>query len=130
MKIAPAIIIFVFCVSCATDKPAVVSKPEQPVHNTEFKVTTGWADEDTYTVRIAAEDAEKAKEMARHKILKDIVNVRVRNGSRYTDITKISGEFEKPLKEGRIIKQEQIDGGVEIYFQINDKGLKKKFERQ
>ncbi|PKL41118.1 MAG: hypothetical protein CVV44_00330 [Spirochaetae bacterium HGW-Spirochaetae-1] len=130
MKFAPIILIFVFCISCATDKTTVVPKPGQPGQTTEVSVTTGWVDEDTYTVRVTAEDVEKAREMARHQILKDIVNVRVRNGSRYTDITKINGEFEKPLKEGRIIKQEQIDGGVEVFFQINDKGLKKKFERQ
>jgi len=50
--------------------------------------------------------------------------------SRYTDITKISKEFEKPLKEGRIISDQKIDKGVEIYFQIKDKGLKAKFEKK
>jgi uncharacterized protein (DUF342 family) len=56
--------------------------------------------------------------------------VRVLNGSRYTDITKISAEFDKPLKEGKVISEKKVSNGVEIYFQIRDENLKEKFERK
>ena len=75
-------------------------------------------------------DMDKAKDAAKHKILQDIVKVRVLNESRYTDITKISAEFDKPLKEGKVISQKQVDNGVIIYYQIRDTGLKEKFEKK
>ena len=52
------------------------------------------------------------------------------NESRYTDITKISAEFEMPLKEGKILLQNQTSEGIEIYYQIREQGLKNKFERK
>lgn len=94
------------------------------------EISTGWADCDTYTVKVVGANETIAIDKARHKILKDIVNVRVLNGSKYTDITKIKGEFEGPLERGKIIKKQNVPGGLEIFFQIYDKGLKKKFERK
>lgn len=89
----------------------------------------GWADEDTYTVRITAPDEETAVDRAKHQILKDIVDVRVRNNSRYTDIQKIKEEFDTPLRNGVIINRYTNPDGLTIYFQIREKGLKKKFQR-
>lgn len=94
------------------------------------EVNTGWNDEDTYTVRVSASDEKTAIEKARHQILKDIVNVRVRNQSRYTDISKIQDEFSKPLETGQIIQKNYRQGEIEIFYRITDNGLKKKFERQ
>ena len=130
--------------SCATKQKieTVKAEPEikEPVRIEEKKpeekkvpevsITTGWQDADTYIVRVTGMDEDRAKEAARHKILKDIVNVRVRNMSPYTDITKISNEFKKPLEQGVIIRKREIEEGLEIYFQIKDRGLRKKFERK
>ncbi len=96
----------------------------------DTSLTVGWSDKDTYTVTVTAPDMDKAKGAAKHKILQDIIKVRVLNESRYTDITKISAEFDKPLKEGKVISQKQTDNGVQIYFQIRDSGLRDKFERK
>ncbi len=108
---------------------------EQPVKEelkpvTEVKPSTGWIDMDTYTVIVTASDFDEACSNAKHQILQDIVKVRMLNESRYTDITKISAEFEKPLKEGKVISEKKIDGGIEIYYQIKEAGLKKKFEKK
>jgi len=119
-------IVFVFFVSCTTSSPVVV--PDEKV--TEKKPEIGWIDQNTYTVRVRGENLEEAKSRARHRILKDIINVRVRNGSRYTDITKIKDEFEKPIKNGQVIKESPDAEGIMIYFQIRDRGLRKKFERK
>ena len=106
-----------------TAKPAVIEvKKEQ--------FTPGWTGNDTYTVKASAENLEKAKDKAKHQILQDIVKVRMKNDSRYTDITKIVKEFEKPLKEGRVISEEKTEKGIDIYFQIKDEGLKEKFEKK
>jgi len=91
---------------------------------------TGWLDSDTYTVQVVGRDDAIAVDKAKHKILKDIVNVRVLNGSKYTDITKIKSEFEQLLEKGKIIKKRNLPGGLEIYYKIYGKGLKKKFERK
>jgi hypothetical protein len=91
---------------------------------------TGWIDEDTYTVQITGADEEKAVDSAKHQILKDIVDVRVRNNSRYTDIVKIRDEFTVPLNNGVIISRHTTPEGLTINFQIREKGLKKKFQRQ
>lgn len=93
-------------------------------------VQTGWVDEDTYTVQVAASNEENAVDKAKHRILKDIVDVRVRNNSRYTDIQKIQDEFDAPLRNGVIINRRTDPDGLTILFQIRDKGLKKKFERR
>lgn len=90
----------------------------------------GWNDDDTYTVRVTDKNEDTAVYAAKHKILKDIVDVKVRNNSRYTDIIKIREEFDAPLKNGKIIKQLPEADGLTIFFQIRDKGLKKKFQRQ
>ena len=92
-------------------------------------VQTGWIDEDTYMVKVIADNEETAIAMAKHQILKDIVDVRMRNNSRYTDIEKIRDEFAIPLQNGIIIKKTALTQGLEIYFQIRDKGLKLKFQR-
>ena len=130
-------LLIVFMSACTTQpvKETLPVVPEKEVNKEpEIPVVpairTGWADEDSYTVIAVAEDAEKAQDKAKHRILKDIVTVRVSNGSRYTDITAIQQEFEKPLQRGRVLSQQQVDGGVEIYYQITDKGLRKKFERK
>lgn len=91
---------------------------------------TGWADNDTYTVRVIAENLEKAKAKAKHQILLDIVKVRMANESRFVEITKIDKEFEKPLKNGTVISEKNTGAEVEIYFQIKDQGLKQKFEKK
>ena len=117
-------IIFVFLlasfVSCAG-----ATKSEK-----EKTAETGWSDDDTYTV--SAEDAteQKAIEKAKYQILKDIVDVRVKNNSRYTDIIKIQGEFEIPLKNGKVIQKIERPNGVKIFFQIRDNGLRQKFQRK
>lgn len=103
---------------------------ENILDNGHTENSLGWADEDTYTVKVEAGDEYEAIEKARHKILKDIVNVRVYNQSKYTDISKISVEFKKPLEEGKVIKRMQAPGSIIIHYQIVDKGLKKKFERK
>ena len=90
----------------------------------------GWTGNDIYIVKTVAENLETAKNKARNQILQDIVKVRMRSESRYTDITKISKEFEKPLKNGQVISEKKVDAGVEIYFQIKDEGLKAKFEKK
>jgi len=91
---------------------------------------TGWTDDDTYTVTVNDVTEKKAVEQAKYQILKDIVNVRVKNNSRYTDIIKIREEFEIPLQNGKIINKRDIPGGIQIYFQIRDTGLRQKFQRQ
>lgn len=91
---------------------------------------TGWSDEDTYTVTVTDRDEDSAVDAAKHRILKDIVDVRVRNNSRYTDIVMIKEEFRIPLREGRIISRQNIPGGLQILFQIREKGLKSKFQRK
>lgn len=92
--------------------------------------STGWSDEDTYTVQVTDKTEDDAVNAAKHKILKDIVDVRIRNNSRYTDIVKIRDEFDMPLKNGKIIERMKTGEGLMIYYQIHDKGLKKKFQRQ
>ena len=98
--------------------------------DTETPLPTGWSDKDTYVVSVTAPDINKAREAAKHKILHDIVKVRMMNESRFTDITKISAEFDKPLKEGKVLSQKQLGTDIQIYFQIRDEGLKEKFERK
>ena len=94
-----------------------------------ISVQTGWIDEDTYTVKVNGTNEETAIDKAKHQILKDIVDVRMRNNSRYIDIEKIRQEFSVPLQTGIIINKITILEGVQIYFQIRDTGLKKKFLR-
>jgi hypothetical protein len=97
--------------------------------NNNISVQTGWIDDDTYTVKVTGTNEETAVDRAEHQILKDIVDARMRNNSRYTDIEKIREEFSVPLQNGIIIKKNTIPEGLQIYYQIRDKGLKKKFQR-
>ena len=66
--------------------------------NINNSVQSGWIDEDTYMVNVTGTDEETAIAQAKHQILKDIVEVRMRNNSRYTDIEKIREEFIIPCK--------------------------------
>jgi hypothetical protein len=118
MKNMIIICTFLALVSCASSGP-----------KTNNSVQTGWIDEDTYMVNVTGADEETAIAMAKHQILKDIVEVRMRNNSRYTDIEKIREEFTMPLQNGIIIKKTVIPKGLQIYYQIRDKGLKLKFQR-
>ena len=130
------IVLFTACVQKdvkqETIKPEIKKTKEVKKEDTVKKeiFNPGWSGDDTYTVKVVGENLDKAKNKAKNQILQDIVKVRMISESRYTDITKISKEFEKPLKEGRIISEQKIDKGVEIYFQIKDKGLKAKFEKK
>jgi hypothetical protein len=119
MKIIMPIVILIALISCGGSTIK---------NNTSIQ--TGWTDEDTYTVTVIEENQGKAVNRARHQILKDIVDVRVHNNSRYTDIENIREEFTIPISNGIIISEQKIPAGVKIYFQIRDKGLKKKFQRQ
>ena len=92
-------------------------------------VQTGWIDEDTYMVKVTGTNEDTAIVRAKHQILKDIVDIRMRNNSRYIDIEKIREEFIVPLQNGVIINKTYIPEGVLIYFKIRDKGLKLKFQR-
>jgi hypothetical protein len=114
------VLAFAFMVSCASTGLVGEMKNHK----------TGWVDEDTYTVTAVADTEAKAVERAKFQIFKDIVGVRVKNNSRYTDIEKIQNEFYLPLKNGSIIGKEHIPGGVKIYFQIREKGLREKFQRK
>jgi hypothetical protein len=136
MKIFIIIICSIF-ISCASDKNLIEEKssPEKSSKITSEvsanqDVHLGWSDQDTYTVKIISRDIDSAIDAARHKILHDIVKVRMLNESRFTDISKISQEFEKPLKNGRVLSQQPVTGGIEIYYQITDKDLRQKFERK
>lgn len=131
------IIILLLLMGCSSDKQIIkndiATEPvkeslKEPEIKTEIKL--GWADEDTYTVKVLSGNLDSAIDSAKHKILQDIVRVRMLNDSRYTDISKISKEFEQPLRNGKVISQQQSGGALEIYFQIRDQGLKKKFERK
>ncbi|MDY6969566.1 MAG: hypothetical protein SVR08_13055 [Spirochaetota bacterium] len=135
---------FLFSCTVAEKKktpPAKVEEPQQKAEIPQKKVEekeekkilepsidTGFVDEDTYNVRVLGENESAAIDNAKHRILKDIVSVRMMNRSRYTDITKIKMEFSEPLKKGKIIHRREIGDGLEIYFQIRAKGLKQKFE--
>jgi len=132
MKRIPAILAVLVLFSCSSaEKKATtgtVQKPDAPV--AESRPTPGWSDGDTYTVHVSGASLDEAVNRARHQILKDIVNVRMLNNSRYTDITMIQEEFKKPLENGRVINPRTGADGIEIWFQIRDKGLREKFERK
>jgi len=134
MKLHLLLLIFPFILyGCAQKEVKKETlKNDKIVENTTTtqQVSTGWSNADTYTVKVVSENVEKGKEKAKHQILQDIVKVRMLNESRFTDITKINAEFEKPLKNGRVISEKKLDKGVEIFFQIKDEGLKQKFEKK
>jgi hypothetical protein len=128
MKKSIMILSLFLIVSCSSgDK---TKSESDKTNQTAVVVQDGWSDANTYTVHVTGADIEEAKDRARYQILKDIVNVRMKNNSPYTDIKKIEDEFDSPLKNGIIIKRAKIAEGVDIYFQIRDEGLKEKFERK
>lgn len=134
MKLNICIIIAIFLFAGCAPK-GVIKDPITPETKIENKtkiedVSVGWSDLDTYTVKVVSESLEIGKVKAKHQILQDIVKVRMLNESRFTDITKINSEFEKPLKNGKVISEKKVADGVEIYFQIKDEGLKQKFEKK
>jgi len=131
MKLNIFLFICLFLISGCANKEVVkdTTKPDIKIENKD-QVETGWNDQNTYTVKVVSENLEKGKEKAKHQILQDIVKVRMMNESRFTDITKINAEFEKPLKNGKVISEKKSVNGVEIYFQITDEGLKQKFEKK
>ncbi|OHD70699.1 MAG: hypothetical protein A2W19_12010 [Spirochaetes bacterium RBG_16_49_21] len=114
------VLMLAFLVSCLSTGAREDSKTPQ----------TGWIDEDAYTVTATADSEQKAIEEAKYQILKDIVAVRIKNNSGYTDIVKIQGEFDPLFKEGKVISKTDIPNGIRIYFQIRDKGLRNKFQRR
>ena len=117
--------ILVLIISCGT-----AQKSEPVTKNNAYEPAVGWSGTDTYTVRVTAADLKQAKDRAKHKIYKDIVNVRLHNESPYTDITKIMEEFQLPMDNGKVIRETKKENGLEIFFQIYEKDLKKKFERK
>lgn len=134
MKLNVFILIFIILITGCT-KQEIIKDPikTEPKSETTIKteqISTGWSDADTYTVKVVAESVEMGKEKAKHQILQDIIKVRMLNESRFTDITKINAEFEEPLKNGKVVSEKKVESGVEIYFQINDQGLKQKFEKK
>lgn len=119
MKSSLLLVIFTLLFSCISNVPS-----------DNNSINAGWSDEDTYIVKVIDNSEEKAIDRAKHQILKDIVDVRLRNNSQYTDIIKIREEFNVPLNNGRIIRRFNLPEGLQIYFEIHNKGLKKKFQRQ
>ncbi len=121
--VAISLVFLTACLSCKSEQKTEVKKPD-------IKIKVGWIDPNTYSVTVTGATEPQAITKAKHKILKDIVTVRIRSQSRYTDISKIKDEFEKPLRDGKVIKSFNDTAGLKIIFQIRDKDLKKKFERK
>lgn len=120
------ILLITFCAITACTGPVKKDSKPDPVPFQQI----GWIDEDTYTVKVTDVDEKQAIKTAQHKILKDIVEVRLRNKSRYTDIVKIKEEFDSPLSNGVVVYRKNLSDGIMIYFQIRDKGLRNKFQRR
>lgn len=132
MKKIFAVILFVFF-ACSGNEMTISKDPLKNISNETqidgIQINTGWNDNNTYIVQALGENISKAKQKARFQILKDIINVRVRKNSAYTDIEKVSNEFDTLFKNASIIKQIERADGVEIYYQIKEPGLKFKFEK-
>ncbi|MFC1670387.1 hypothetical protein ACFL20_08335 [Spirochaetota bacterium] len=96
----------------------------------KHKISTGWLNPHTYIVKVSGVNLSNAINKAKRKILRDIVYVRMRSNSMYTDIVKIKKEFKTPLERGRVINKRKLPEGVEIHFKIRGKGLREKFERK
>ena len=125
-----ALLIFSAC-AAPEKKPAdtIVKKDDTGQGKTVVtEIVTGWSDSDTYTVQITASDLSQAIDSARTKILKDIIKVRYKIYGNYAKIEEIKEEFREPLKNGEVISQKQAEKGIEIYYRIRDRDLKKKFE--
>lgn len=127
MKYFLPILLALTIVACETTQETGSKTEKKPVQN---DISTGWVGDDTYTVRAYGTTIDDAIDNAKHRILKDIVNVRVRNSSPFTDISKISNEFSTPLRNGKVIQKQNKGDKLEIYFRIRDKGLKAKFMRK
>ncbi len=113
------------------EKTAEVKKEALPEKKTEYAETkTGWIDNDTYIVQVSSSDLQSAVDAAKTKILKDIIFVRAKLYGSYQKITEVKQEFQDPLKNGEIVKKRQIENGIEIYYQIRDRELRKKFEKK
>lgn len=121
------IISLILTISCSEKKNNV--RTSEPVVKKKT-ITTGWENNNIYIVKVTSTSVDSAIDMAKHKILKDVVKVRILNESRFTDIKLISSEFDPILKNGKVIKKEEIQGSVRIFFKIEDKNLKDKFRRK
>lgn len=128
MIVVPALIGVQSCQKTGqVEKPVIERKVEsQPVNEAK----TGWEDTDTYVVKVTAESEEKAVNKAKIKVLKDVINVRFKLYGKYSKIAVIKDEFDKPLKNGKVINKRNINEGVEIYYQVRYKNLKKMFEKK
>ena len=129
------VLLFITFLSCTTNEiPTSTNTVKKEMlkdnSNTNESVNLGWKDNDTYTVKATGENLTKAKQKARFQILKDIVSIRMKSQGIYTDISKISHEFEEPFEKAVILKQSIIPDGIEIYYQITEPGLKLKFEKK
>ena len=117
-----SLVIFSLCHFFACSSTEIKSDVKESKISTEETApidttpVAGWSDKDTYTVAVTGSDVDSAKIAAKHKILQDIVKVRVLNGSRYTDITKISAEFDKPLKKVRLYLKRKLAMGLRFIF--------------
>jgi hypothetical protein len=114
-------------------KTGQVEKPviERKVESTPVQeVKTGWEDPDTYIVKVIDETEEKAVNKAKIRVLKDIINVRFKLYGKYSKIAEIKDEFDKPLKNGKVVSKRDLSGGVEIYYQVRYKNLKKMVEKK
>ena len=104
-------------------------KIEKKVVKKRPPVKTGWLDPNTYTIFISGNSSDDAVKKAKLKFFKDIVKARTLSGSPYTNIAQISDEFDKPLKNAKIIRKEKIDSGVAIYFQVRYPNLRRMFKK-
>jgi hypothetical protein len=111
-----------------TDKKATDSNKNSPEDKGTPGHFTGWNDNDTYIVHVVSSDLSSAIDLAKTKILKDIIKIRYKIYGTHERLRVIKEEFRDPLKNGEVIRQKQLDNGIEIYFQIKDRDLKKKFE--
>ncbi len=134
MLITATIIALLSIQSCKkTAQPVIERKVEtKPANKSTAKkeIKTGWEDPDTYTVMVVDESEEKAVNKAKIQILKDIINVRFKLYGKYSKIAVIKDEFDKPLKNGEVVSRRDVEGGLEIYFSVRYKNLKKMVEKK
>ncbi len=133
MLITATVISLLGIQSCKkTAQPVIERRVETKPADASVKkeIKTGWEDPDTYTVMVVDESEEKAVNKAKIQILKDIINVRFKLYGKYSKIAEIKDEFNKPLKNGEVISRRDVEGGVEIYFTVRYKNLKKMVEKK
>jgi len=118
----------ILLISCASNENKIKKDNQKIIKKEDLR--TGWENNNVYIVSVIAVTADEAIEKARHKILQDVVKVRMLNESRYTDIRKISNEFDEILKNGKIIKSEKSNGKLNILYKIEADNLKDKFKRK